>query len=843
MPDKKIFEAEKKPTNIKADQLISQIMTYAKQHHMTRREVIGEYFSWKAAWYLTCGRGLSKNDTKEVNFSELEKNARKVKLAEGANYGINMYENIYPPIKLADMDHTAFLYYNWDKLSIKSDARNNTLRESLGDHIRRFKTKVRNCSEHILFDAPEPKVYTEYAKTPATYEYSAPESAWRTFTAAVNHYGGRGAIALDDHAVNEMKADPFSILTMRNKETVRMAGNKAYRQLNTEYKRTISNFTFKETADFERMKGKASVLLNYMKGRSGPEAQTPEWKELVNAVEDFSEEPEKLIAAEKSAKVLLAVEKFTKGRKSLYGSDMKNEMVKDALKALAITIPDAAHNPNVTPLIDRFNDVRGWRLQKKIRLGNFRTTAATDIAPEGLDNPYFQLGMHAEKATNAYDYLNAETGDVQIIDEMDPKATIINSEAGYEEGVREPEIKEPEKKEPEKKESEKKEPEKKEPEKKEPEKKEPEKKEPEKKVRPVSIEKVCAGFRKNLNALSNYDVNSKNLPNMKTLKLLFSGCIALSNAKPLSSDPTKLDLNALTDEQIALSEDPSVVNMAEEFLNSPEARGQIKDIAINSLKDKEPELSFAKSMSKMIEKKGYNKLQNFIYGDDGEDPGLGDDMPQDEQDKQEANDEQEEYDEQEFITYSDACKSVDPFIKALKNNSVDTLANIKKNSLITNLAIIKALSTADKFVLDGDNKNPVVIIKDLNEKALEYTKDPAILKIAEEFKKNESPRKKFKEYAETALTRKNPQQSMITQAGSFIQSYTVGLQRLNMLKKKALNKKQAEDPNKNVINEEPKKNTVKAEDVKYNDKREPSISSNGEANENRYTPVDNDLVL
>ncbi len=34
-----------------------------------------------------------------------------------------------------------------------------------------------------------------------------------------------------------------------------------------------------------------------------------------------------------------------------------------ALKALGTTIPDAARNPSVTPLIDRFNDVRRFRLQ------------------------------------------------------------------------------------------------------------------------------------------------------------------------------------------------------------------------------------------------------------------------------------------------------------------------------------------------------------------------------------------------------------------------------------------------------------------------------------------------
>ena len=208
-------------------------------------------------------------------------------------------------------------------------------------------------------------------KNESVYEYEPTEDDCRLFGAVMHVVKGDGGKQVTFDEWERIKALPLTKLTLRNPQTIEKLRRGESGPVAQAAVDVHKSFTFSSKEELKAAQENARRLLDGMYKRSGRAAALQDWRDLSYAIHRFTEaeSPEK--AKKCSAEVLLAVESFTKGRKSI--QDGKTQAcVDDALSALAVCIPDAAKNPSVKPLIGRFNQVRGWHIgQPAVNLNDY----------------------------------------------------------------------------------------------------------------------------------------------------------------------------------------------------------------------------------------------------------------------------------------------------------------------------------------------------------------------------------------------------------------------------------------------------------------------------------------
>lgn len=220
-------------------------------------------------------------------------------------------------------------------------------------------------------------------KDASVYEHKCSDNTMIRLYAATKMLEKKGGEpALDKRGLSyqaaELRKDPWAVLTLRNEHTVELLRRGNLSDVAARVKQTRDAFIFQSKQELTDAKARASRIRNQMEKMEGKAASSAEFKELVKALKEFGNAEWNDGKSEKySANVLMAVENFTKGRKNVQRSAGAQECVNLALDALVSVVPNAAGNPHVTPLIDRFNEVRS--AGKRINLADFGTVRTYSV--------------------------------------------------------------------------------------------------------------------------------------------------------------------------------------------------------------------------------------------------------------------------------------------------------------------------------------------------------------------------------------------------------------------------------------------------------------------------------
>ncbi len=632
----------KAPKTVYADEVLRQIGVYCRNRApISKEDMVGEYFTWTAAWYLITGRALTADSDVPVDYNALKDVAEQLKAAGAVEYARKAYLNQYPVLP-QNLDPMGFLMavqggiqMDEEKL-LNMGVRANITNEMLEKRAR----GDLSCVEYQTFAAmdaasdPQPANRRYRQDDRSVYEYVAPEGIWRPFTALAACIEGTGYQKLDNEMVENMKNSSFAALTMKNKRTVEKMQYRDYDAVREAYRKTRNSFTFANQQQFARQKVHAQNCLHRLAAMEGDYTGESSWNQLLDAVEGFTKAKTPEQAAEKSADVLQAVEAFSKGRKSKFASHEEQEAVNEALLALAITVPDASNNPSVQPLLNRFNTVRKVRLQGEVRLQDYGTssrlqanpdiehiqrpipqaqTAATGVQnelyrlhrqrnlddmgvreaqPEAAQNqPQPKVGQNQPQPKDVQnqpqpkeDYMPSVPLNLQAPEEMDP--------AKYGEVEENPELNDAERflyedgPLPENEQVPIPEP---------PKEQAPVDPEQEKPVQKISVEQACLKTKGFLLGLK-YDSVEKlaQLNSEMALRIQFAQIQTLNEVKPLEGDPKHLDELEMDSRAEALRNDPVIIEMSQQFLKSTAMRRKFKEAyLVAEKKGKNTEKSFA----------------------------------------------------------------------------------------------------------------------------------------------------------------------------------------------------------------------------------------------------------
>ena len=403
-----IFE-NNAPETVSGDDIARQLNRYLRDHRASKSVCLGEYFTWRAAWYMMTGRYLPNDGGQPVNYMQLADIAQQLKNLGSMDYARMGWLNTVPTPYPKDLNVDVFLSNVWDSVVLEppGDIDFNGHRDALRGQIENRKGNF-NCVEYQLNAARnaenrENRRYSHSDKS--TYEYEAPEEMWRDYAAVSACLQGRGCEPLNDEKIGETKANAVDYLVMKNKQTVEKLQHREYRKVREAYKKTLNSFTFADPAGLRAAQQDSQRVLDRIDGRAdSPLSRSPEFMRVVDDLEGFRNARTPEEAAEYSADLLVAAEKFTKGRKSLYASDEEQRLVRDTLSAIAVAIPDAVHNPSVKPLIDRFNSVRKVRFQEQVRLRDYHRPCAVNAYP----NLPYQLGRKKAQQERTQNQLQDE---------------------------------------------------------------------------------------------------------------------------------------------------------------------------------------------------------------------------------------------------------------------------------------------------------------------------------------------------------------------------------------------------------------------------------------------------
>ena len=372
-------------------------------------ERVGEHMAYRAALYIMRGNDASPLK-RDVDPEELESYASQLKKLGIGDYAARCYGGLDPEkVDLKSLQFAYFLYQNADRLQLPSSMAGYALKGELEESLQEMEEAGKiSFADYWLSRASareEARNAGDYREEDrSVYEYEAPDEVWKDYVAGSLMRKGMGAVTAKRENVDRFKKSPFDVLTLRNKRTVEKVRRGELSEVAAARRATERSFTFLRPQDLDAARLEARNLSRQMADCTGAAAESEEWRSLKAAVFSFHTAENPADAAAASADVLLAVEKFTKGKKSSRQNEETAACVDLALKALGTTIPDAARNPSVKPLTDRFNDVRSRRLQKKIEIpGNRYYSAAMpdkDCA--------FLLGRELTEAKEKASALHAE---------------------------------------------------------------------------------------------------------------------------------------------------------------------------------------------------------------------------------------------------------------------------------------------------------------------------------------------------------------------------------------------------------------------------------------------------
>ena len=327
--------------------------------------------TYEAALHLMTGRSfeeLASDRSAMIDTQELEGYADQLRGLGIEDYAKRAYGGEDPEkVNLTALKYQYFLYQNLTSLEHPNHMHLLNLQDKLRKELQGWERDgAVPAQDHWLsqYSAQEAARQTELKEEDkSVYEYEAPDDVWKDYIAGAFYKKGWGARPLTADTVNKIKKDfVFDKLTLRNKQTVEQVKRGELDAVGKARRSTEKSFTFLRLQDLKAAQA-AAKSLNRRMNLDNPTGNSREWRDLKKAVFSFhtAESPEE--AARASASVLLAVEKFTKGKKNAHQSEEVRQCVNMALEALGTTIPGAPQNPSVKPLIDRFNEVRRHRLQ------------------------------------------------------------------------------------------------------------------------------------------------------------------------------------------------------------------------------------------------------------------------------------------------------------------------------------------------------------------------------------------------------------------------------------------------------------------------------------------------
>ncbi len=389
MPKRLMFDNEP-PESLSAYDLAREINLILHSNKASKAEMLSEYAAWRAAWYVMTGKEMYADDTSDVNYAKLASVKNQLQQMGIGRYASQMYMNTKPAPYPQDLNYSAFLREHIQELELEEpeSGKVTALLDGLnrGYNYRRGQNQL-TCYE-FMRDNLRDRVNTEGVpyehRDRSTYEYEADADTWKKYTAMSACIQGVGSEVLSAKKVEQCKNAPFDNLMLRNKRTVEKVNRGEYDNVQAARKKVIDSFTFNDEHDFNVSKHVTSGIFRSMINRgegdrNKPEIKRkPEYHDLMLSIQDYLAEPNRLKAAEKSANILVAVEKFTKGRKSNFASTEDRWMVNQAMNILAAAVPDAVHNPSVKPLLDRFHKVRKYRLQSDLEFPDHQFKSALD---------------------------------------------------------------------------------------------------------------------------------------------------------------------------------------------------------------------------------------------------------------------------------------------------------------------------------------------------------------------------------------------------------------------------------------------------------------------------------
>lgn len=247
----------------------------------------------------------------------------------------------------------------------------------------------------LFHSLTDPKLNQPNTKLDApVYEHKCSDNTMRRM-AALLHIVGRKSNELYSskpqmtREIAKLRNNSLVAMTLRNEHTVELLRRGNMSAVMDRANETKNAFSFKTRQELENAKERVGFVLQKMKVMQGKAASSEEFTKLKQSLEAFRQtEWNTKNLAQYSADVLVAVENFTKGRKNVQRSTRAQECVNLALDALVCAVPNAAANPQVKPLIDRFNQVRSAR--NRVSLADFgaaRTNTVERIKQaEGYDN-------------------------------------------------------------------------------------------------------------------------------------------------------------------------------------------------------------------------------------------------------------------------------------------------------------------------------------------------------------------------------------------------------------------------------------------------------------------------
>ena len=362
--------------------LFDDIEKEKKEEGASEIEIATELLAYQAAAFLLNGpekHAVPVDPVDPVPTAAAENLANQLK-----NLGLTEYvESIYKNgVKREDLHYEHFLSVNFDKLAFHEAgmlaADKDRARQQLDE---RLKTVPMNNRDYLDKYTKKEELNLPY-KNPNeyTYEHKPSDDDWKLYAAAGYHKAGNGGKPFTEENAEQLRKAPINQLIMKNKRTIEKLRRGDLKGVSGDASKLRRSFKFANEQTLRKAQTEAGTLKLYMEMGDPEENKilnTKEWKELKQAVEYFAEAEDTVQAIALSANILDKVEKFTKGRKSEQSDPATQRCVNCALDALAICIPDAAHNKSVKPLIDRFNQVRKWHLfQKPVTLRDYGFKAA-----------------------------------------------------------------------------------------------------------------------------------------------------------------------------------------------------------------------------------------------------------------------------------------------------------------------------------------------------------------------------------------------------------------------------------------------------------------------------------
>ncbi|MBR6119211.1 MAG: hypothetical protein IKQ04_02700 [Oscillospiraceae bacterium] len=245
----------------------------------------------------------------------------------------------------------------------------------------------------LFHNLTEPSAKPNTKADEPVYEHKCSANTMRRMAALMHIMDGEAGEKVPrqrlERETEELRKKSLIAMTLRNEHTVELLRRGAMSEVIERVNRTRNDFSFGSRRQLMNAQSRADCVLRKMKGMQGKAASSPEFAALMKALKSFVDvDWDKANLQACSADVLMAVENFTKGRKNVQRSPRAQECVNLALDALVCAVPNAAANPQVKPLIDRFNQVRSAR--NRVSLADFgaaRTNTVERIKQaEGYDN-------------------------------------------------------------------------------------------------------------------------------------------------------------------------------------------------------------------------------------------------------------------------------------------------------------------------------------------------------------------------------------------------------------------------------------------------------------------------